>query len=167
MDKRNIQSIKPEWYRKTTHSSKGDIFSEYAYVVRGEKLRAYHYGKLLFCLKREDAEIWLYLLKNMQQLIDHFLYSGELLEYQWKNYFSMFQFLQKKIEDGFGKQEFQQYMRREGLPLAFFRDEHLVDVWNRYDRHAYQKNMEKRDSGGLVYCGKAGAYLESIHTRSV
>lgn len=26
MDKRNIQSIKPEWYRKTTHSSKGDIF---------------------------------------------------------------------------------------------------------------------------------------------
>ena len=97
MDKRNIQSIKPEWYRKTTHSSKGDIFSEYAYVVRGEKLRAYHYGKLLFCLKREDAEIWLYLLKNMQQLIDHFLYSGELLEYQWKNYFSMFQFLQKKI----------------------------------------------------------------------
>ena len=89
------------------------------------------------------------------------------MEYQWKNYFSMFQFLQKKIEDGFGKQEFQQYMRREGLPLAFFRDEHLVDVWNRYDRPAYQKNMEKRDSGGLVYCGKAGAYLESIHTRSV
>ena len=27
-----------------------------------------------------------------------------------------------------------------------------------------KKNMEKRDSGGLVYCGKAGAYLESIHT---
>lgn len=55
----------------------------------------------------------------------------------------MFQFLQKKIEEGFGKQEFQQYMRREGLPLAFFRDEHLVDVWNRYDRPAYQKYGKK------------------------
>lgn len=68
-DKRNIQSLQPEWYRKTTHSNKGDIFSEYAYVVRKEKLRVYHYGKLLFCLKREDAEIWLYLLENMQQLV--------------------------------------------------------------------------------------------------
>lgn len=96
MDKKNIRSIKPEWYRKTVHSDKGDIFSEYAYVVRGEKLRVYHYGKSLFCLKREDVEIWLYLLKNMQKLIDHFLYSEELLEYQWKNYFPMFQFLQKK-----------------------------------------------------------------------
>lgn len=80
--------------------------------------------------------------------------------------FSMFQFLQKKIEEGFGKQEFQQYMRREGLPLAFFRDEHLVDVWNRYDRPAYQK-YGKRDSGDPIYCGKAGTYLEDIHTRSV
>ena len=34
MDKKNIRSIKPEWYRKTVHSDKGDIFSEYAYVVR-------------------------------------------------------------------------------------------------------------------------------------
>ena len=25
-DKRNIQSLQPEWYRKTTHSNKGDIF---------------------------------------------------------------------------------------------------------------------------------------------
>lgn len=143
MDKKNIRSIKPEWYRKTVHSDKGDIFSEYAYVVRGEKLRVYHYGKSLFCLKREDVEIWLYLLKNMQKLIDHFLYSEELLEYQWKNYFPMFQFLQKKIEEGFGKQEFQQYMLREELPLAFFRDDHLVDVWDRYDKPAYQKIWKK------------------------
>ncbi len=138
-DKRNIQSLQPEWYRKTTHSNKGDIFSEYAYVVRKEKLRVYHYGKLLFCLKREDAEIWLYLLENMQQLVDYFLYSDERLEYQWENYFSMFQFLQKKIEEGLCQQEFQQYMRKEGKNLAFFRDEHLVDVWDRYDRPAYQK----------------------------
>ena len=143
MDKRNIQSIKPEWYRKTIHSGKEDIFSEYAYVIQGEKLKAYYYGKLLFCLKREEAEIWLYLLKNMQLLIDHFLYSSELMEYQWKNYFSMFRFLQKKIEEGVGKQEFQQYMRREELPLAFFRDEHLVDVWDRYDIPAYQKIWKK------------------------
>lgn len=169
MDKKNIRSIKPEWYRKTVHSDKGDIFSEYAYVVRGEKLRAYHYGKLLFCLKREDAEIWLYLLKNMQQLIDHFLYSGELLEYQWKNYFSMFQFLQKKIEEGFGKQEFQQYMRREGLPLAFFRDEHLVDVWNRYDRPAYQKIWKRGTQEVLFIVARQEriwrAYIQGPYSR--
>ncbi len=34
--------------------------------------------------------------------------------------------LQKKIEEGFCQQEFQQYMRKEGKNLAFFRDEHLV-----------------------------------------
>lgn len=169
MDKKNIRFIKPEWYRKTVHSDKGDIFSEYAYVVRGEKLRAYHYGKLLFCLKREDAEIWLYLLKNMQQLIDHFLYSGELLEYQWKNYFSMFQFLQKKIEEGVGKQEFQQYMRREGLPLAFFRDEHLVDVWNRYDRPAYQKIWKRGNQEVLFIVARREriwrAYIQGPYSR--
>lgn len=34
----------------------------------------------------------------------------------------------EKIEEGFCQQEFQQYMRKEGKNLAFFRDEHLVDV---------------------------------------
>lgn len=108
-------------------------------------------------------------MKNMQQLIDHFLYSGELLEYQWKNYFSMFQFLQKKIEDGFGKQEFQQYMRREGLPLAFFRDEHLVDVWNRYDRPAYQKIWKKGTQEVLFIVARQEriwrAYIQGPYSR--
>ena len=168
-DKRNIQSLQPEWYRKTTHSNKGDIFSEYAYVVRKEKLRVYHYGKLLFCLKREDAEIWLYLLENMQQLVDYFLYSDERLEYQWEKYFSMFQFLQKKIEEGFCQQEFQQYMRKEGKNLAFFRDEHLVDVWDRYDRPAYQKIWKKGNREILFIVTKQEriwrAYIQGPYSR--
>lgn len=168
-DKRNIQSLQPEWYRKTTHSNKGDIFSEYAYVVRKEKLRVYHYGKLLFCLKREDAEIWLYLLENMQQLVDYFLYSDERLEYQWEKYFSMFQFLQKKIEEGFCQQEFQQYMRKEGKNLAFFRDEHLVDVWDRYDRPAYQKIWKKGSREILFIVTKQEriwrAYIQGPYSR--
>mgnify|MGYP000102159067 CR=1 FL=1 len=166
-DKRIYNHYNQSGIEKQLIPIKEIFFQNIAYVVRKEKLRVYHYGKLLFCLKREDAEIWLYLLENMQQLVDYFLYSDERLEYQWEKYFSMFQFLQKKIEEGFCQQEFQQYMRKEGKNLAFFRDEHLVDVWDRYDRPAYQKNMEKRNREILFIVTKAGAYLESIHTRSV
>ena len=60
-----------------------------------------------------------------------------------KNIFPCSNFCRKKIEEGFCQQEFQQYMRKEGKNLAFFRDEHLVDVWDRYDRPAYQKIWKK------------------------
>ena len=40
------------------------------------------------------------LIEKYAEINRSFFIFEELLEYQWKNYFSMFRFLQKKIEEG-------------------------------------------------------------------
>ena len=60
-------------------------------------------------------------------------------------------------------------MRKEGKNLAFFRDEHLVDVWDRYDRPAYQKIWKKGNREILFIVTKQEriwrAYIQGPYSR--
>ena len=46
--KQRLKEIRSEWYRKTTNSSPEDIFMEYGYVLREDRLFAYNWGSYCF-----------------------------------------------------------------------------------------------------------------------
>ena len=59
-----FKHIQPEWYRKTKQSEDDDLYPAYAYVLRENALSVYYYGRFLFRVTKETAEVWLRVIQN-------------------------------------------------------------------------------------------------------
>lgn len=87
------QYICPEWYRITKKSEKDAHVQEYGYVLKGNLLKVYNYGKLFITITRETATEWVYLCDNEHLINDSLLYSDKKLRHEYSKEFSVYRYL--------------------------------------------------------------------------
>lgn len=136
VDREMVNDIKPEWYR-ITNNSKESPFVDYSYVLTNNKLKVYHFGKILFTITKESATKWCHALQHYEELYAHFLYSPLCLRTLYEKEGKMWKILQNKFDAG-------EDLVAEDLKAAEFadlelEDYHTVDCWHRQDAPAYQK----------------------------
>ena len=140
-DIKNIEGIEPWWYRNG--KTRMVFRTDYAYVLVGNKLKAYNHGKLLFCTKREDAETWLKVCENMERFIDTYVYSKDSLSYDWKKKIPMFRMISQKIEEGISFEEMEKDLVSEDFIPCFLKILPLMDVSYTDDHPAYVRTWTK------------------------
>lgn len=133
------------WIRKSKESDalgfdKYD-FSEYGYLydtVTGI-LKVYTFGKLLYTVKPNDREKYLYIFRNYENIWTAIHYDHDAFKYivNWPD---------KELllnADMATLQEWNEYGQKPHLILD---DNHSIDVWHREDRPAYVKRLSYRGS---------------------
>lgn len=138
-NKEDVEYIRPEWYRKTGHSEKNDMYYDYAYVLTGNHLKVYYYGHLMFVVTKETASYWAEYVSRQDEVERHYLYNEEALNYDFSR-----KAMKKMYKELTVKAEHEESLGE--LPESDFScfqlsDEHLIDVWHRTDRPAYQKYL--------------------------
>lgn len=155
-DIKNIEGIEPWWYRNG--KTRMVFRTDYAYVLVGNKLKAYNHGKLLFCTKREDAEIWLKVCENMERFIDTYVYSKDSLSYDWKKRIPMFRMISQKIEEGISFEEMEKDLVSEDFIPCFLETNHLIDVFYAHDHPAYVRKYKKDGKSVTFITSKYGKW---------
>lgn len=140
--KQMLKKIRPEWYRKTTNSSPEDIFMEYGYVLREDRLFVYNWGELLFSVRRDTADIWLFIIQNLKRIYLAYLYSEEKLCIAYEKEEKMFAQLQKRIEAGCTIEELESELPPADYDPMILYDDHCMDATYEPDRPAYLKRLE-------------------------
>lgn len=167
--KREIRAIRPEWYRKTVHSRKEDCFAEYGYVLRGEQLRVYYRGQLLFVADQDTVGRWLYVVRNLGRFENTYLYSEEKLDMEYEKTAEMFSSLGARIQEGCSIEDMEKGLRpKEFVPMTLG-DYHCIDVWYRSEAPAYVKwlKVQKQTVEFIVskLYGKWGISLQLPYMR--
>lgn len=127
------QYICPAWYR----------MQEYGYVLKGNLLKVYNYGKLFITITRDTAEEWVYLCDNEHLIDDSLLYSDEKLRHEYSKEFSVYRYLQKQLDAGIKAADIVFPVKRYSyMDLS---DNHTMDVWHRSDAPAYLKFLKFKD----------------------
>lgn len=127
------QYICPAWYR----------MQEYGYVLKGNLLKVYNYGKLFITITRDTAEEWVYLCDNEHLIDDSLLYSDEKLRHEYSKEFSVYRYLQKQLDAGIKAVDIVFPVKRYSyMDLS---DNHTMDVWHRSDAPAYLKFLKFKD----------------------
>ena len=142
-DKRDIDHIRPGWYRETVYSGKDDFIEEFGYVLTNSSLSIYNFGKFLFRTNKEHAKTWLEVINNLDRFELAYLYSEDKLCYQWNQYHTMFRDIARKINEGKSFQELEQLLKDKNYIPSLLKDDHLIDVFDMPDRPAYQKRWNK------------------------
>lgn len=142
-DIREIDHIRPGWYRKTVYSGKDDYFEEYGYVLTNSNLSIYNFGKFLFRTNKEYAKTWLEVINSLDRFELAYLYSEDKLCYQWNQYHTMFRDIARKINEGKSFKELEQLLKDKNYIPSLLKDDHLIDVFDMPDRPAYQKRWNK------------------------
>lgn len=124
------ENIHPGWYRKV--KGVNSDFAEYAYVLRSGNLTVYHFGKKLFTVTPGTADKWLSVVQRQDAFENHFLYSEELLNYNWKKWDAMFPKINEMDDMDIPSYE-------EKICLNDF---HMMDCWYREKSKAYVKTLE-------------------------
>lgn len=134
------QYICPEWYRITKKSEKDAYVPDYGYVLKGDLLKVYNYGKLFITITRDTAAEWVYLCDNEHLIDDSLLYSDEKLTYEYSKKFSVYRYLQKQLDAGTKAVDIVFSVKRYSyMDLS---DYHTMDVWYRSDSPAYLKFLK-------------------------
>lgn len=137
------QYICPEWYRITKRSEKDAYVQEYGYVLKGDFLKVYNYGKLFITITRETATEWVYLCDNEHLINDSLLYSDKKLRHEYSKEFSVYRYLQKQLDAGIKAMDIVFPVKRYSyMDLS---DNHTMDVWHRSDAPAYLKFLKFKD----------------------
>ena len=142
-DKRDIDHIRPGWYRETVYSGKDDFIEEFGYVLTNSSLSIYNFGKFLFRTKKEHAKTWLEVINSLDRFELAYLYSEDKLCYQWNQYHAMFRDIARKIKEGKSFMDLEQLLKDKNYIPSLLRDDHMMDVFHRPDRPAYQKPWNK------------------------
>ena len=142
------QYICPEWYRITKKSEKDAHVQEYGYVLKGNLLKVYNYGKLFITITRETATEWVYLCDNEHLINDSLLYSDKKLRHEYSKEFSVYRYLQKQLDAGIKAVDIVFPVKRYSyMDLS---DNHTMDVWHRSDAPAYLKFLKFKDETGVM-----------------
>lgn len=137
------QYICPEWYHITKKSEKDAHVQEYGYVLKGNLLKVYNYGKLFITITRETATEWVYLCDNEHLINDSLLYSDKKLRHEYSKEFSVYRYLQKQLDAGIKAVDIVFPVKRYSyMDLS---DNHTMDVWHRSDAPAYLKFLKFKD----------------------
>ena len=137
------QYICPEWYRISKKSERDAHVQEYGYVLKGNLLKVYNYGKLFITITRETATEWVYLCDNEHLINDSLLYSDKKLRHEYSKEFSVYRYLQKQLDAGIKAVDIVFPVKRYSyMDLS---DNHTMDVWHRSDAPAYLKFLKFKD----------------------
>lgn len=143
--KQEMRNIRPEWYRKTVHSRPGDSFAEYGYVLRGDQLRLYYRGRLLFTADQDTVERWLYVARNLHRFENTYLYSEDKLNMEYEKTGMMFSKLGAQIQEGCSIEDLEKELRPKDFIPMTLDDYHCVDVWHRPEAPAYIKRLKVQE----------------------
>lgn len=137
------QYICPGWYRITKKSEKDAYVQDYGYVLKGDLLKIYNYGKLFITITRDTAAEWVYLCDNEHLIDDSLLYSDEKLTHEYSKKFAVYRYLQKQLDEGTKAIDIVFPVKRYSyMDLS---DYHTMDVWYRSDSPAYLKFLKFKD----------------------
>lgn len=150
------EGIIPEWYRKTSRSERDDIVSDYAYVLRGKKLYVYYFGRRLFSTDRDHAGAWAEVARKLGRFEDRYIYSEDLLDYDWTKGSGMFRELAGKIESGMTYSDLEKDLRPENFAPAILEDYHTIAAGYTDRNPIYQKRWKKGDAAVTFITEKKG-----------
>ena len=150
--KQDIEHICPEWYRITAKSQPDDYIGEYGYVLKGETLTVYYWGKKLFSIKREHASTWAKVSDNIRRFELTYLYSDEKLDYNWNLLPGMYRDLSKKIDGGTTYEELASTLRSEDPDSVFaLTDSHMISATHTPQFPSYVKVLRCGNDGEVRF----------------
>lgn len=127
---RELLEIRPEWYRKTKRTRKGDVLAEYGYVLRNNCLTVYHYGERLFVADKDTVGLWIFIVENLLRVENTYLYNEETLSMEYGRTNEMFSILSDKIQSGCTPKELEAEWRPGNFVPTTLSDGHCIDVWH-------------------------------------
>lgn len=115
------------------------LSTDYTFVIGKSNLTIYEYGKKLCIVKEDTVSQWRNVFKNQEVLEKHYLYDDEMLNINYKKRPNMYRDMEKKFNQG-GALTASDFEEPKHMNLLLS-NEHVVDVWHRYDKPSYVKNL--------------------------